>query len=89
MEKGPQKLLRLSYTAKLKCEVCGAQRRRETLQFLVLMEATFDFGRNTRLQSVGVRHHAGNSLDPRKGDFLKLMMQSSCFFKRDARLDCL
>jgi hypothetical protein len=31
----------------------------------------------------------GNSLDPRKDDFLKFMMQSSHFFKRDARLDCM
>jgi hypothetical protein len=70
----------------------GTQRRRETakpLQFLELMKATFDCGRNTRQQSVGVRRHEGNSLDPRKDNFLKLMMQSSRFFKRDARLDCL
>jgi hypothetical protein len=38
----------------------------------------------------GVRRHEGNSVDPRKDDFLKLMMHSSSFFfKRDARLDCL
>jgi hypothetical protein len=36
-----------------------------------------------------VRGHEGNSVDPRKDDFLKLMMKSSRFFKRDARLDCL
>jgi hypothetical protein len=28
-----------------------------------------------------VRRHEGNSMDPRKDDFLKLMMQSSRFFK--------
>jgi hypothetical protein len=70
----------------------GAQRRRETaklLQFLELMEAKFDCGGNTRQRSTGVRHHEGNSLDPRKDNFLKLMMQSSRFFKRDARLGCL
>jgi hypothetical protein len=70
----------------------GAQRRRETaklLQFLELMKAKFDCGGNTRQRTAGVRHHKGNSLDPRKDDFLKLMMQSSCFFKGDARLDCL
>jgi hypothetical protein len=44
------------------------------LQFLELMTATFDCGGNTRQQSVGVRRHEGNSLDPRKDDFLKLMM---------------
>jgi hypothetical protein len=70
----------------------GAQKRMETakpLQFLELMKAMFDYGRNTRQRSAGVRHHKGNSLDPRKDNFLKFMMQSSRFFKRDARLDCL
>jgi len=70
----------------------GAQRIRETaklLQFLELMKATFDCGGNTRQRSAGVRHHERNSLAPRKDDFLKLMMQSSRSFKRDARLDCL
>jgi hypothetical protein len=62
----------------------GVQRRRETakpLQFLELMKATFDCGGNTRQQSAGVRHHEGNSMDPRKEDFLKLMMHSSRFLK--------
>jgi hypothetical protein len=70
----------------------GAQRRRETakpLQFSELMKATFDCGGNTSQQTAGVRCHEGNSLDPRMDDFLKLMIQSSCFFKRDTRLDCL
>ena len=62
----------------------GAQKRRETakpLQFLEQMKATLDCGRSTRQQSADVRRHEGNSLDPRKDDFLKLMMQSSLFFK--------
>jgi hypothetical protein len=69
----------------------GAQRREtaKPLQFLELMKATFDCGGNTKQRSAGVRHHEGNALDPRKEDFLKFMMQSSSFFKRDARLDCL
>jgi hypothetical protein len=57
----------------------GAQRIRETakpLQFLEWMKATFDCGGNTTQRSVGVRRYEGNSLDPRKDDFLKLMMQS-------------
>jgi hypothetical protein len=66
----------------------GAQRRREIakpLQFLELMKATFNCGGNTTQQSAGVRRNEGNSVDPRKDDFLKLMMQSSrFFFKRDA-----
>jgi hypothetical protein len=60
-----------------------AQNRKETakgLQFLELMEATFDCGRNTRQRSASVSHLERNSLDRRKEDFLKLMMmQSSCF----------
>jgi hypothetical protein len=70
----------------------GVLRRRETaklLQFLELMKAMFNCGGNTRQQSAGVRRHEGNSVDPRKDDFMKLMMQSSRFFKRVARLDCL
>jgi hypothetical protein len=92
MEEGRQKSKRLSYMAKFKVKLFGTQRRRETakpLQLLELMKATFDCGRNTRQRSAGVRRHEGNSLDPRKNDFLKLMMQSSRFFKRNARLDCL
>ena len=68
----------------------GAQRRRETakpLQFLEL-KAIFDCGGNTRQRSAGVRHHEGNSLDPRKDDFLKLMMQSSHIFQ-DKLLYCI
>ena len=61
----------------------GAHRTRETakpLQFLALMKATFGCGGNTRQCSAGVRRQERNSLDPRKDDFLKLMMQSSSFF---------
>jgi len=70
----------------------GAQRIREIpkpLQFLELMKATFDCGENTRQPSAGVRRHERNSLDLRKDDFLKLMMQSSSSFMRDTRLGCL
>ena len=69
----------------------GAQRIRETakpLKFLELMKAPFDCGGNTRQQSAGVRRHERNSVDSRKDDFLKLMMQSSSSFVRDTRLDC-
>jgi len=68
------------------------QRIRETakpLQILELMKATFDCGGNTRQRSAGVRRHERNTLDPRKDNFLKLMMQASRSFMRDARLDCL
>jgi hypothetical protein len=62
----------------------GAQRREtaKPLQFLELMNATFNCGGNTTQRSAGVRRHEGNSLDPRKDDFLKLTMQASSFFKR-------
>jgi hypothetical protein len=52
------------------------------------MKAMFDCGGNTTQQSAGVRRHEGNSLDPRKDNILKLMMQSSRFPKRHARMDC-
>ena len=92
MEEGCQKSKRLSYTPKFNMKLFGAQSIRETakpLQFFELMKATFDCDGNTRQRSAGVRHHERNSLDTRKDDFLKLMMQSSHSFKRAARLDCL
>jgi hypothetical protein len=55
----------------------GEGKPTKSLQFLELMKATFDCGENTMQQSAGVRHHEGISLDPRKDDFLKLMMQYS------------
>jgi hypothetical protein len=79
MEEGRQESKRQSSNVKL----FGAQRRRKTakpLQFLELMKATFDCGGNTTQQSAGVRRHEGNSVDLRKDNFLKLMMQSSQFF---------
>jgi hypothetical protein len=84
MEEGCQKSKRLSYTAKLKHEViqCTEEKgKSKATAILELMKAMFDCGGNTRQQSVGVRRHEGNSLDPRKDDFLKSMMQSSRFFK--------
>jgi hypothetical protein len=44
-------------------------------------ESNVDCGRNTRRRSVGVRRHEGNSLDPRKDDFMKLIMLYSHFFQ--------
>jgi hypothetical protein len=55
------------------------------LQFFEMMKAKFDCGRNTRQRSAGVRRHEGNSLDPKKDDFLKLIMQFSRFFKRETQ----
>jgi hypothetical protein len=51
MEEGCQKFKRLSYMAKFKCEVIRCAEEKETakpLQFLELIKAMFDCGRNTR-----------------------------------------
>jgi hypothetical protein len=40
----------------------------------------------TRQRSVAVMHHKGNSLDPRKGGFLQLMMQYSHFLSETTKL---
>jgi hypothetical protein len=89
VEEGRQKSKRLSYTGSTNVKLFGAQRREtaKLLKFLEFMKVTFDCGGITRQRSAGVRRHEGNSLDPRMDDFLKLMMQSSHFFKREARLD--
>jgi hypothetical protein len=97
MKEGCQKSKTIIYgkvqTLSYRCtEDKGREERRETaksLQFLKFMKATFNCGGNTRHQSAGVKRHKGNSLDPSKDDFLKLVMQYSRFFKRDTRLDCL
>jgi hypothetical protein len=83
VEEGRQKSKSLSYTGSTNVKLFGAQRRETArpLQFLELMKATFDCGRNTRQRSAGVRRHEGNSLGPKKDNFLKLMMQSSRFFQ--------
>jgi hypothetical protein len=63
----------------------SADRRKETtklLQFLQLMKETFNCGGNTRQRSASARTHERNSMDQINKDFLKLMMQSSHFFKR-------
>jgi hypothetical protein len=89
MEEGHQKSKRHHIRQSSDVKLFGVQRRRETakpLQFLELMKALFDCSGDTRQGSAGVRHHKGNSLDSRKDDLLKLMMQSSRFFKRYARL---
>jgi hypothetical protein len=92
MVEGRQKSKRLSYTAKFEREViwCAEEKgNRKAAAIFGVDESNIRLGRNTRQRSVGVWRHEGNSLDPRKDDFLKLMMQSSRFIKRDGRLDCL
>jgi hypothetical protein len=53
----------------------------KTVAIFELMKATFHCGKKTRQRSVSVRHHERSSLDPRKDNFLKLMMQSSWGFQ--------
>ena len=64
----------------------GAQRIRETAAIFGVDESNV---RLWRKHKAAISDHERNSLDPRKDDFLKLMMQSSSSFVRDARLDCL
>jgi hypothetical protein len=71
--------------AKFKCEVIRCAEEKGNCKASAIFgvdESNINCDRNTRQRSVGVRRHEGNSLDPRKDDFLKLMMQSSRFFKR-------
>jgi hypothetical protein len=77
-----QKSKRLSYMAKFKSEAVQYVEEKQNQKkiphyFLELIKATSDCSRNTRQSLVSVRHHDRYSLDPRKDDFLKLMMQSS------------
>jgi hypothetical protein len=84
--------LKVLYMAKFKREVirCTEEKgNRKATAIFGVDESNVYCGGNTRQRSAGVRRHEGNSLDPRKDDLLKLMMQSSCFFKRDARLNSL
>jgi hypothetical protein len=74
MEKGRQKSKRLSYMAKYKPEVNQCTVEKEYLKDAAIfgvMKGMFDCGANTRQRSASVRRHEGNSLDPRKDDFLK------------------
>jgi hypothetical protein len=54
---------------------------------LELLKIMIYWGENTRHWSASLRCYERKSLDPRKDHFLKLMMQSSWYFKRDARLE--
>jgi hypothetical protein len=88
MKEGRQESKRLSYTAKFKREVIQCAEEKGNRR------AAAVFGVNECNVQLWQKHNTAisgceASLDPRKDDFLKLMMQSSSFFKRDARLNCL
>jgi transposase-like protein len=90
MEEGCHKSKRLSYTAEFKREVirCAEEKgNRKAAAIFGVDESNVRLWRKHK--AAGVRCHEENSLDPRKDNFLKMMMQSSRFFKRDTRLDCL
>jgi hypothetical protein len=90
MEDGHQKSKNYYIEQSSNMNLISMQRRRKIaklLQFLELLKAMSYCDGSTRQQSVIVGCHKRNSLDPRKEDFLKLIMQSSRFFKRDATLD--
>jgi hypothetical protein len=92
MEEGCQKSKRLSYTVQYKREVirCAEEKgNRKATAIFGVDESNVQLWQKQRQQSAGVGRHKGNSLDPRKDDFLKLIMQSSRFFKRHTKLDCL
>jgi hypothetical protein len=82
MEEGIQKSKRLLYMAKFKCEVvqCTEEKvNRSHCNFWSWWKQQLTV-RNTRQQSVSVRHHKRNSLDPRKNNFLKVFtfLQERC-----------
>jgi hypothetical protein len=71
-------------------KLLSVQMKRETtkvLQFLELKKMAFKCSGISRWLIASVRHLKRHSLVPRKDDFLKLNMQSSHSFMRDARLE--
>jgi transposase-like protein len=93
MEEGHQKSKRLSYTAKFKREViCCTEEKGNRIAAAVfgVDESNIRLWRKHKTVISGCEaSQRKNSLDPRKDDFLKLMVQSSRFFRRDARLEYL
>ena len=81
MEEGRQKSKRLTYMAKFKREVMQCTEDRGNRKAAAIFGVD---NSNVWLWqwSAGVRHHKRNWLDPRKDNFLKLMMQSSRSFMR-------
>jgi hypothetical protein len=73
------KNIRLSYTAKFKLFSVLRRETSKPPQFLELMKTRFVCGGNSRQRLASIKLHERNSLDPRKDNFLKLMMQSSRF----------
>jgi transposase-like protein len=78
MEEGRQKSKRLSYMAKFKREVIRRAGEKGNCKAAAIFGADESnvrlWWKHKRQRSAGVRCHKGNLLDPRKDDFLKLMM---------------
>jgi len=93
MEEGRQKSKRLSYIAKFKHEViqCAEKKgKRKAAAIFGVDESNVRLWRKHKTVISGCEaSQRKNSLDPRRDNFLTVMMQSSRFFRRDARLDCL
>ena len=92
MEEGRQRSKRLLYTAKFKREVirCAEDKgNRKAAAIFGVDKSNVRLWRKHKAAISGCEASWKNSLDSRKDDFLKLMMQFSRSFKRDARLDCL
>jgi hypothetical protein len=78
MEEGCQKSKRLSYTAKFKREVirCAEEKgNRKAVAIFGVNECNVRLWWKHNSTISGVRRHEGNSLDQRKDNFLKLMIQ--------------
>jgi len=91
MEDRHQKSKRLSYTAKFKREVilhAEDKGNRKAAAIFRVDESNIRLWQKHKA-AISRCEASRNSLDPRKDDFLKLMMQSSHSFMRGARLDCL
>ena len=92
MEEGRQKSKRLPYTAKFKREVirCAEDKgNRKAAAIFGDDESNVRLWRKHKAAISGCEALRKKFTGPKKGRFPKFMMQSSSFFVRDARLDCL
>jgi len=90
MEEGRQKSKRLSCKAKFKREVirCAEDKGNRKAAAIFGVESNVRLWRKHKAAISGCEASRKKFTGP-KDDFLKLVMQSSCSFRRDARPDCL
>ena len=92
MGEGRQISQRLSYTVKFKREVirCAENKgNRKTAAIFEVDESKIQLWRKHKAVISGCEASRKIFSGPEKDDFLKLMIQPSSSFVRDARLDCL